>query len=327
MEGLNLVQRREVVSLVLSLMPSVGANPGDLKPIYDRLSSIESRVAGLNSSVSDLASAVSSVSSDLSDLIVAVGDTTAQLVSLTTIVKSNSSRLTDAESSITELMANLSQLSSLVTNISNDVSGLLSDVDNLKSTSSSHALSISDLVERVSKLEQGGGVDLTFKSPLQNDSGTVSLIMDPTFCSGEHQLESYSADAQFMNLEWLIRAGNDGHQTAVISQLNVHAHGSRSDFIVMNTNPITVTDTRVIVSFDLDFITKPPPDISRLVPSPGFQAASFPVDIVYTRGGSTYSVLAYGTFTTARRWEVPFVTNGSGTANITYLTLRYGIDT
>nr|QSL67674.1 outer fiber protein [Avian orthoreovirus] len=327
MDKLTPVQRREVVALILSLAPSVSTSPGDLTPIYDRLNALDVQVKSLNVNVSDLHTSVSEIASDLQSAITSLGDLTSQLVDLRISHDNLSRDVSSLTLKLSTVDSSVQSLSAIVSSHSDTLTTLSSDVTNVQNDISSINLSITDLTTRVSKLEAAEGADLTFNMPLKVENGAVSLLMDPDFCSNNQQLSSYSAAAQFLDFQWLVYIRSNGSQDAVTTTVNAHCHGTRSDFIVVSTSSVTVTGSAVTVSFDLDKIVNPPADLAKLVPTAAFQAARFPVEVTYTRGSSTSAVIAYGTFTTARKWDVTIQTAGTGAANLTYLMLRYGLDT
>nr|UYB77601.1 cell attachment protein sigma C [Avian orthoreovirus]UYB77602.1 cell attachment protein sigma C [Avian orthoreovirus] len=326
MAGLTPSQRREVVGLILSLTSSGNTNCGDLTPIYDRLSSLESAVASLNSSINGLSQKVSDLEIDLQDVITSLGQTNSTLTGLSKELRQLSSSVDSVVTSVSDLSTTVSEHQDAITVIQTSVHVNTTDISNLKSSMSTASLNITDLEQRVKALESSSGSNLRFTSPLSLSQGVVSLVMDPYFCSDNQALTSYSTDAQLMQFQWLAR-GDDGSSSSIEMLVNAHCHGRRTDYMMSTTESFTVTGNSVSLVFSLDYITKPPTDMSRLIPRAGFQAASFPVDVSFTRDTTTHAYQVYGAFSNSRVFKITFLTGGTGTANLRFLTVRTGIDT
>nr|QJX58200.1 Sigma C [Avian orthoreovirus] len=326
MAGLTPSQRREVVGLILSLTSSANTNCGDLTPVYDRLLALESAVASLNNSVNGLLQRVSDLDSNLQDVTSSLGQANSKLTAL-------SEELRQLSGSIDTLVTSVSDLSTLVSGHQDEIAAIrasvhanTTDISNLRSSVSTIGLNITELEQRVANIESGSDSNLRFESPLNLSQGVVSLTMDPYFCSDNKALTSYSTDAQLMQFQWLAR-GEDGSSSSIDMLVNAHCHGRRTDYMMSTTESFTVTGNSVSLVFNLDYITKPPSDISRLVPRAGFQAASFPVDISFTRDTTPHAYQVYGAFSSPRIFKITFLTGGTGTANLRFLTVRTGIDT
>nr|ABJ09659.1 sigma C [Avian orthoreovirus] len=326
MAGLTPSQRREVVGLILSLTSSANTNCGDLTPVYDRLLSLESTITSLNGSVSDLSRKVSDLESDLQDVISSLGQANSTLTELSKELRQLSGSVDTLVTSVSDLSTTVSGHQNAIAAIQTSVHANTTDISNLKSSISTIGLNITDLEQRVGNIESGSGPTLKFMSPLSLSQGVASLIMDPYFCSDNKALTSYSTDAQLMQFQWLAR-GEDGSSSSVEMLVNAHCHGRRTDYMMSTTENFTVTGNSVSLVFSLDYITKPPSDISRLVPRVGFQAASFPVDVSFTRDATPHAYQVYGAFSSPRVFKITFLTGGTGTANLRFLTVRTGIDT
>nr|ABJ09661.1 Sigma C [Avian orthoreovirus] len=326
MAGLTPSQRREVVGLILSLTSSVNTNCGDLTPVYDRLLSLESAVASLNNSVNGLLQKVSDFESDLQDVTSSLGQANSMLTELSKELRQLSSSVDNLVTSVSDLSTAVSGHQNAIADIQASVHANATDINNLKSSVSTISLNITDLEQRVANIESGSDSNLRFVSPLNLSQGVVSLIMDPYFCSDNKALTSYSTDAQLMQFQWLAR-GEDGSSSSVDMLVNAHCHGRRTDYMMSTTESFTVTGNSVSLVFNLDYITKPPSDMSRLVPRAGFQAASFPVDVSFTRDTTPHAYQVYGAFSSPRIFKITFLTGGTGTANLRFLTVRTGIDT
>nr|AAG44980.1 sigma C [Avian orthoreovirus] len=326
MAGLTPSQRREVVGLILSLTSSANTNCGDLTPVYDRLLSLESAVASLDGSVGVLSQKVSDLESDLQGVVSSLGQANSTLTELSKELRQLSSSVDNLMTSLSDLSTTVSGNQAAIAGIQTSVHANTTDISNLKSSVSAISLNITDLERRVGDIESGSGPNLRFVSPLSLSQGVVSLVMDPYFCSDNQALTSYSTDAQLMQFQWLAR-GEDGSSSSVDMLVNRHCHGRRTDYMMSTTESFTVTGNSVSLVFNLDYITKPPSDMSRLVPRAGFQAASFPVDVSFTRDTTTHAYQVYGAFSSPRVFKITFLTGGTGTANLRFLTVRTGIDT
>nr|UNG39517.1 sigma C [Avian orthoreovirus] len=326
MAGLTPSQRREVVGLILSLTSSVTTNCGDLTAIYERLFKLDSSVESLTTSISDLSRRFSEVEADLQNVDSSMRQLTSSLTALSDEVRQLHSAVSDNTASISSLSATVADHQQLLTALQPAVSANATDITNLKGSVTTLSLTVTDLEKRLKVVESGSGSSLEFTSPLSLDNGVVSLNMDPYFCSDNHALTSYSSDAQLMQFQWLAR-GDDGSSGSVEMLVNAHCHGRRTDYMMSTTENLTVTGNSTSLVFSLEYITKPPSDMSRLVPRAGFQAASFPVDVSFTRDTTTHAYQVYGTFTSSRVFKISFLTGGTGTANLRFLTVRTGIDT
>ncbi|ABY78880.1 cell recognition protein [Psittacine orthoreovirus SRK/Germany/2007] len=324
MDGLNQSQRREVVGLILSLTSNTNSNSGDLGPIYDRLTALETRQLDADQTLTSLSDALSSISSDLSEVLSALGDLTAQLTSMTLKLTSIDSSVSAHSKAIDDLRQSMTANTSAIAHVTSAVSAMSPRLDSVISDVSQHSLTLVDLVNRVSALEKGGSSDLVFSAPLQLQDKVVSLQLDPYFASSSPALTNYSTNAVLMMFQWLARADSGG---VVTMNANAHAHGCRTDVLMSTLQPLTVAATSVTVTMNLDYIIDKPSDLSRLTPSRAFQGSSFPVEITYQRDGKLYTFQVYGTFTEPTSFKFSFVTSGTGAGNLTYLTVKYGIDT
>ncbi|BAQ19501.1 sigma C [Pycnonotidae orthoreovirus] len=324
MEGLNQLQRREVVGLILSLTSSGSTSPGDLGPIYERLTALEAHQSDTDHTLASLSDALSSLSTDLSEVLSALGEVTAQLTDITLRLKVVETSVGEQEKKVADLQQSVSANTSAIANVTSTVTSMSTRLDNVVSDVTRHSLTLTDLDNRVSALEKGGGSDLTFSAPLQLDNGTVSLQLDPYFASGSPTLSNYAADALLMIFQWLARSDGGG---AVTMNVNAHAHGCRTDVLMSTLQPLTVTSSTITIVMNLDYIVEKPSDLSRLVPSGAFQTASFPVEVTYQRDGKSYTFQVYGSFTEPTSFKFTVATSGTTAGNLTYLTVRYGIDT
>nr|UDM54091.1 sigma C [Avian orthoreovirus] len=326
MAGLSPSQRREVVSLILSLTSNVTINPGDLTLIRKRLTSLEASTESLYRSISSMSTTVSDISTDLQNVTRALDDVTADLHGM----RVTTTALQDSVSTLSTTVTDLSSTSSAhledISSLRTTVNGNSTIIDNLKGDVSSNSLAITDLQSRVKSLESTSGHGLSFSPPLSVTDGVVSLNMDPYFCSQRVSLTSYAAEAQLMQFQWMAR-GTNGSSDNIDMNVNAHCHGRRTDYIMSSTGGLTVTQNAVSLTFDLSYITSLPPDLSRLIPSAGFQVASFPVDVSFTRGSTTHAYQAYGVYSSSRVFTITFPTGGDGPANIRFLNVRTGIDT
>nr|AAL83490.1 sigma C protein [Avian reovirus GEI10 97M] len=326
MDGLTQQQRREVVGLILSLTSSVTINPGDLTQIRERLSALESANASLSESVNAVLSKLADLSVALNNMAVSVAETRVELNSVASDVQGLQTSL---DSSISEL-ASISSLvhdhSSSISGLQRDSGALSSEVGNLKSSVSSQGLTVSSLEQRVQALEGGSSMNLSFADPLKLEDGTVSLELDPYFCSVSRNLTSYSADAQLMQFQWSVK-GEDGAGNSIDMDVNAHCHGSRTDYLMSTKQSLTVTTSPATLVFELDRIISLPSDLSRLVPSHGFQQATFPVDISFQRDGVSHTYQVYGTYTSSRVFKITFSPGTPGPTVVQFLTVRTGIDT
>nr|UDM54100.1 sigma C [Avian orthoreovirus]UDM54101.1 sigma C [Avian orthoreovirus] len=326
MDGLTQQQRREVVGLILSLTSNVTINPGDLTQIRERLAALESANVSLNESVDMILSKLSNLSMTLDNMAVSVAETKVELSSLTSDVQG----LRTSVDSFTPELASLSSLvhghDSSISDLQREGRILSGEVDNLKSSVSSQGLTISNLEERVRVLEGGSSANLSFAEPLKLEAGTVSLDLDPYFCSVSRNLTSYSASAQLMQFQWSVK-GEDGAANSIDMDVNAHCHGPRTDYLMSTKQSLTVMTSPATLVFELDRIVQVPSDLSRLIPCHGFQQATFPVDISFQRDGAAHTYQVYGTFTSSRAFKITFSPGSSGPAVVQFLTVRTGIDT
>nr|WOP35302.1 sigmaC [Avian orthoreovirus] len=325
MAGFNPLQRREVVSLILSLTSNVTTNPGDLESIHERLTGLEVSTESLHQSVSSMSATLSDLSADLQDTTRALDDVTVTLNSLSANIVALQNSLTTLSATVDELTNTSSAHSGMLSSLQSTVNGNSSAISNLRSDVSANGLNITDLQNRVKSLESDTSHGLSFSPPLSVADGVVSLNMDPYFCSQRVSLTSYSAEAQLMKFQWVAK-GTSGSSDTIDMTVNAHCHGRRTDYIMSSTGGLTVTSNAVSLTFDLNYITNMPSDLSRLIPSAGFQVASFPVDVSFTRESSTHTYQAYGAYSSARVFTITFPTGGNGTSNIRFLTVRTGID-
>nr|UNY48209.1 MAG: outer fiber [Orthoreovirus sp.] len=326
MAGLNPSQRREVVGLILSLTSSATTNCGDLTTIYERLLKLDSSVESLTVSVGDLSRRASELEVDLQNVDSSMHQLTSSLTTLSEEVRQLHSSVSNNTASISNLSTMVSDHQQSLTDLQTSLNASVTDITNLKGSVTTLSLTVTDLEKRLKVVESGSSSSLEFTSPLSLTDGVVSLNMDPYFCSDNHALTSYSSDAQLMQFQWLAR-GDDGSSGSVEMLVNAHCHGRRTDYMMSTTENLTVTGNSTSLVFSLDYITKPPSDMSRLVPRAGFQAASFPVDVSFTRDNATHAYQVYGAFTSPRIFKITFLTGGTGTANLRFLTVRTGIDT
>nr|APD15419.1 outer fiber [Avian orthoreovirus] len=326
MDGLTQSQRREVVGLILSLTSSVNINPGDIAQLRERVSVLESANASLNESVSHVLSELTSLSLRIENLTANVTEIKDGIGSMTNSIQSLTTSLGTLSATLTSLSAQVDDHASLISGLRHGVSDLTTDVANLKSGMSAQELKVTDIEQRVKALESGTSAPLTFSAPLKLDGTTVSLDLDPYFCSVNHNLTSYAADAQLMQFKWLVR-GEDGSSDSFDMDVTAHCHGSRTDYMMSTAQSFTVTGTSVTLVFDLDRLITTPPDFSRLVPCHGFQQATFPVELSFMRDDVTRSYQVYGSYTTARVFRVTFSPGAPGPATLRFLTVRTGIDT
>nr|APD15443.1 outer fiber [Avian orthoreovirus] len=326
MEGLTPLQRREVVGLILSLTSSVSISPGDLIPLYERLSAVEETCATVNDSLGRLTSLVSEISARIDDLARTLQDTAAGLDGVQGHVTTLQSSFDDLSSRVATLSSSVSNQESHLTTISASVSTLSTHVSNLQHDVSSTALTVTSLEHRVEALESGAGSDLTFMAPLKVDGKSVSLDLDPYFCSERTNLTSYSANAQLLQFQWLVRS-EGGSSDSIDMNVVAHCHGRRTDYLMSTHDSLTVVGNSVTLIFNLDFITTQGVDYARLVPCHGFQQATFPVDISFTKGTATQSYQVYGAFDGPRIFKVTFSPGETSATNVRFLTVRTGIDT
>nr|BCS83834.1 sigma c capsid protein [Avian orthoreovirus] len=326
MDGLTQQQRREVVGLILSLTSSATISPGDLTQIRERLSALESANASLNESVNTALSKLTDLSAALDNMAASVAETKVELNSLASDVQALRASLDSSSSELTSLSLVVRDHNSSISDLQKEGQALLSEMDNLKSSVSSQGLTISSLERRVQALEGGSSTTLSFAEPLKLEAGTVSLDLDPYFCSVSRNLTSYSADAQLMQFQWSVK-GEGGAANSVDMDVNAHCHGPRTDYLMSTKQSLTVTTSPATLVFELDRITALPPDLSRLIPCHGFQQATFPVDISFQRDGVPHSYQVYGTYISSRVFKITFSPGSPGPAVIQFLTVRTGIDT
>nr|AIS84200.1 sigma C [Avian orthoreovirus] len=326
MAALTPSQRREVVGLILSLTSNADTSCGDWAPILERLVRLDSTVKLLTESVGVLSQKVSALESSLKDTNSSLSQVTASMTELSGELHQLHASLGDVDASVLDMSATLTKHGNLITALQTSVQNNVTAISNLKSSVTALGLSVTDIDGRLKAIESGSGSPLKFSTPLKLDGGVVSLDMDPYFCSDNHVLTSYSTDAQLMQFQWLAR-GADGSSGSVDMLVNAHCHGRRTDYMMSTTENLTITGNSTALVFNLDYITKPPTDMSRLIPRAGFQAASFPVDVSFTRDDTTHAYQVYGTFTSPRVFKITFLTGGIGTANLRFLTVRTGIDT
>nr|QJX58250.1 Sigma C [Avian orthoreovirus] len=326
MDGLTQSQRREVVSLILSLTSNVSINPGDLLQLRDRISALESATASLGESLDNVLSGLSTLTQRVDNLVIVITEIKADLGSLTNNVRDVTASLSTLSGGVSTLSSKVDDHASQLLGLQRSFGTLSTDVVNLKSSVSAQDLKVTDLGQRVSALEKGAGASLLFSPPLKLDGGTVSLDLDPYFCSVAHNLTSYSADAQLMQFKWLV-SGTDGSSDTIEMDVNAHCHGPRTDYMMSTAQSLTVTGTSVALVFDLDRLITFPSDLSRLIPSHGFRQATFPVELSFSRDNVTRSYQVYGNFTTARVFKVTFSPGAPGPAILRFLTVRTGIDT
>nr|QJX58260.1 Sigma C [Avian orthoreovirus] len=326
MEGLTQSQRREVVGLILSLTSSVNISTGDLAQIRDRLSALESSNASLSETVNGALGQLVVLSSRLDNLSTIVADGQLELRTLTTDVKNIRSLLDNVSTTVASLSASVREHDSSITDLVRQLSSLTTDTTNLKTDVAAQSLKVTSLEQRVTALESGTGSLPSFSAPLKLDNGTVSLDLDPYFCSVDHNLTSYSAGAQLMQFQWFVR-GEGGSSDSIDMSVTAHCHGRRTDYMMSTTQSLTVTGTSVSLVFDLNALVTPPSDYSRLIPCHGFQQATFPVDLSFKRDEDTHSYQVYGSYSTPRVFKVTFSPGAPVPAVIRFLTLRTGIDT
>nr|WPM03611.1 sigma C [Avian orthoreovirus] len=326
MAGLTPSQRREVVGLILSLTSSTSINPGDLTPLYDRLSAVETACASLNDSVGQLTSATSDLSARLDDLVNVSQELATNVEDVQSRVSSLQTSLASVSNDISTLSQSLSVQETQLSTLSSSVNTLSTDVSNLQRDVASSALNISDLQRRVAILESGSGSSLTFHAPLRADGGSVTLDMDPYFCSERSNLTSYSASAQLLQFQWYVRS-EGGSSDSIDMSVVAHCHGRRTDYLMSSHDSLTVAGNSVSLVFNLDYITTSGVDYARLIPCHGFQQATFPVDISFTKNDATHTYQVYGAFDGPRIFKVTFSPGETSTTNIRFLTVRTGIDT
>nr|AAA57218.1 S [Orthoreovirus S1] [Orthoreovirus S1] len=326
MDGLTQQQRREVVGLILSLTSSVTINPGDLTQIRERLSALESANASLSESVNTALSRLTDLSAALGNMATSVAEMKVELNSLISDVQALRTSLDSSSSELASLSLLVHDHDSSISDLQKESHALSGDITNLNSSVSAQGLTISSLEQRVQALEGGSSTSLLFADPLKLEAGTVSLELDPYFCSVSRNLTSYSADAQLMQFQWSVK-GEDGATNSIDMDVNAHCHGPRTDYLMSTKQSLTITASPATLVFELDRITKLPPDLSRLIPCHGFQQATFPVDISFQRDGVSHSYQVYGTYTSSRVFKITFSPGASGPAVIQFLTVRTGIDT
>nr|QDC35616.1 sigmaC [Avian orthoreovirus] len=326
MDGLTQQQRREVVGLILSLTSSVSTNSGDLTQIHERLSALESATASLNESVDTTLSKLVDLSASLDNVAASLAETKVEVNSLVSDVQGLRTSLDSSASELASLSSLVRDHGSSIAGLQKEVSALSGEVSNLKTSVSSQGLTITSLEKRIQALEGSSSMTLSFADPLKLEAGTVSLEVDPYFCSVNRNLTSYSADAQLMQFQWSVK-GEDGAANSIDMDVNAHSHGSRTDYLMSTKQSLTVTASPATLVFELDRITALPPDLSRLIPCYGFQRATFPVDISFQRDGVSHTYQVYGTYTSSRVFKITFSPGSSGPAVIQFLTVRTGIDT
>nr|AAL83492.1 sigma C protein [Avian reovirus GEL01 96T] len=326
MEGLTQSQRREVVGLILSLTSSATTSTGDLAQIRNRLSALESFNASLSETVNGALSQLVAFSSRLDNLAATVADGQLELRSLTTDVGSIRSLLDDISTIVASLSVSVREHDSSISDLVRQFGLLTTDTANLKTDVAAQSLQVTSLDQRVTALKSGTGSLPSFSAPLKLDGGTVSLDLDPYFCSVNYNLTSYSASAQLMQFQWLVR-GEGGSSDSIDMSVTAHCHGRRTDYMMSTTQSLTVTGTSVSLVFNLDTLITPPSDYSRLIPCHGFQQATFPVDLSFKRDEVTHSYQVYGSYSTPRVFKVTFSPGAPVPAVIRFLTLRTGIDT
>nr|QQM18754.1 sigma C [Avian orthoreovirus] len=326
MAALTPSQRREVVGLILSLTSNTNTSCGDLTPIFERLIKLDSAVESLIKSMDALSQKVSALESGLGNANSSLTQVTSSITGLSAEVDQLTASLSTVEASILSMSETLAEHGNLITALQTSVRNNTTDVSNLRSSVTALGLSVTNIDNRLKVLESSSSSSLGFSPPLKLDNGVVSLDMDPYFCSNNHVLTSYSTDAQLMQFQWLAR-GADGSSSSVNMLVNAHCHGRRTDYMMSTTESFTVTGNSTSLVFNLDYITQTPSDMSRLIPRAGFQAASFPVDVSFTRDNTAHAYQVYGTFTSSRIFKISFLTGGTGTANLRFLTVRTGIDT
>nr|UDE22391.1 sigma C [Avian orthoreovirus] len=326
MAALTPSQRREVVGLILSLTSSTSISPGDLTPIYDRLSAIETVCATLNDSVSQLSSTTSNLSARLDDLTNVSQNMSTDLRTLQSRMTTLQASMDTVSSDVSTLSQTLSTHDSQLSTLSSSVSTLSAGMSNLQRDVAASALNISDLQRRVAALESSSGSSFTFLAPLRADGSSVSLDMDPYFCSERANLTSYSASAQLLQFQWLVRS-EGGSSDSIDMNVVAHCHGRRTDYLMSSHDSLTVTGNSVSLVFNLDYITTSGVDYARLIPCHGFQQATFPVDISFTKNDTTHTYQVYGAFDGPRVFKVTFSPGETSTTNVRFLTVRTGIDT
>lgn len=275
-----------------------------------------SQLISKTSALSDRLNGLMNVSQDMAN---DLRDIQSRVSALQTSIDSVSSDVSLLSQSLSTHGSQLSELSSSFSTLSTNMSNLQRDV-------TASALTISDLQRRVADLESSSGSSLTFLAPLRANGNSVSLDMDPYFCSERSNLTSYSASAQLLQFQWYVRS-EGGSSDSIDMSVVAHCHGRRTDYLMSTHDSLTVTGNSVSLVFNLDYITTSGVEYARLIPSHGFQQATFPVDISFTKNDTTHTYQVYGAFDGPRVFKVTFSPGETSTTNVRFLTVRTGIDT
>ncbi|QEQ13299.1 SigmaC [Duck reovirus] len=324
--ALTAAQRSEVVRLIYALTPpQSNVNPD----IETRLTALEANVTTLTRNVGALAQLVSGHDSHLRQI-------DSELVSLSGAQLSLDSRVTDAERRLSTLSEQVDALLPIVTSlqswrpsVDSSIASLQTSLSETRDEVGSHSLAITDLSERVAKLEQSGGVSLTVDPPLQLSSNRLTLLMDPSFVSaGPSGLTQSVVDSLSSSFEWTGSIVIDGGQSPFVLLTRYFKFATAVTFLGSSNTPFTVSPGREGYLRLRYAFTNLPADVSPKLFSinPGFAFSAAFADLVYVNQ-RTSEMQAF--HTTLRcyddeirvQWPLPV----TDPVNVTIRTLRFTV--
>nr|ABG43112.1 sigma C protein [Muscovy duck reovirus] len=189
--------------------------------------------------------------------------------------------------------------------------------------------SLSDLGDRVAKLERETSHIKTVRAPLHVTDGELAILAKPSFCTLDPVLSGTSLNAVFATGSWLAKIEAGASIASFILNLRFHHFGQRTTLFLSSPNVVTVfPGSSVYLVLDTSRLIDPTYDTSPLTPSPAFAANMFMVDMVFDDASTkeSFSLSTTGSFSHSA-FRIAWIPVASETKNYFIRAVRFSIAT
>nr|ADE40976.1 sigma3 [xi river reovirus] len=270
-EPLSPLQRREVVTLILTMSQSISASRSTVSQLMTEVSKLSMAQNQMGDQLALMNSRITSLHSDVTDLSTSTSKLREDLNACAKSIATVQSDVTDLSNSITSLSSDLSDTQHAVTSLQSVISEMSPELVNLKSSVSANAVSISGLTSRLDNLSNR--IPTTVVAPLTVSDGALSLTMNGKFCSNDAGLNAYSSMTQMQSFNSNVQTSISG--TNLSTSILVHSRGGLTAFNLTTNQSFTANSADTKLKLDCTKFSPTPTDWSVLIPKPAFQSSDF----------------------------------------------------
>nr|AAX18333.1 sigma C protein [Muscovy duck reovirus] len=193
----------------------------------------------------------------------------------------------------------------------------------------SFSKSLSDLGDRVAKLERETSHIKTVRAPLHVTDGELAILAKPSFCTLDPVLSGTSLNAVFATGSWLAKIEAGASIDSLTLNLRFHHFGQRTTLFLSSPDVVTVfPGSSVYLVLDTSRLIDFTYDTSPLTPSPAFAANMFMVHMVFDDAFTkeSFSLSTTGSFSHSA-FRITWILVASETKNYFIRAVRFSIAT